>query len=368
MPIYLDLHIASGVTAHELAEAHMLDVKIQDHFFCKAMTYWFDPEKGRAFCLIEAPDKASVSEMHAKSHGLIPHEIIEVNKDVVNAFLGRIQDPADAVVDPQSNLKVFADPAFRIILITKIADSRLLSNTLGKERTQELLMLYTTIVRDQCRIHGGSEVYRREEGFVTSFSSQMPALNCAMEIRNKLQHAASQAGLRVSLHAGVPVDKDEQIFGATIRFGQFLCNIGGAAQVMISSVVRNLFRDNDWNLNGNESNTRCLTSTEESFLKALLDTLAANWKNPDFDVPDFCTLMSVSKSQLYRKCVNATGMSPNILLREYRLLQALDLLRNEERNISETTFDTGFSSPSYFTKCFQKRFGLQPMAYLKSRA
>src|SRR5690349_3042217 len=233
MPIYLDLHIASGVTARELAEAHMLDVKIQDHFLCKAMTYWFDADKGRVFCLIEAPDKASVSEMHAKSHGLIPHEIIEVNKDVVNAFLGRIQDPTDAIVDLQSNLKVFADPAFRIILITKIADSRLLANTLGKERTQELLLQYTTIVRDQCRIKGGSEVYRREEGFVTSITSAMPARNCAMEIRKKLQQAASQAELRISLNAGVPVDKDEQIFGATIRFGQFLCNIGSTGQVMI---------------------------------------------------------------------------------------------------------------------------------------
>jgi AraC-like DNA-binding protein len=61
-------------------------------------------------------------------------------------------------------------------------------------------------------------------------------------------------------------------------------------------------------------------------------------------------------------------MSPNNLLREYRLLQSLNLLRSEDRNISQTTFDTGFSSPSYFTKCFQKRFGLQPLAYLKTRA
>ena len=54
-----------------------------------------------------------------------------------------------------------------------------------------------------------------------------------------------------------------------------------------------------------------------------------------------------------------------MLLREYRLLQALDLLRNEDRNISQTTFDTGFSSPSYFTKCFKKKFGILPMAYLE---
>ena len=368
MPLYMDLHIASGVTAKQVAEAHVEDVKIQDHFFCKAMTYWFDADKGRVFCLIEAPDKESVIELHTKAHGLVPHEIIEVNKDVVNAFLGRIQDPGDAIIQPQSNLKVFIDPAFRIILITKITDARLLMHTLGKDRAQDLLLLYSTIVRDLCRMHGGREVYRREEGFVTSFSTQTRALDCALEIRRKLVHTAAATGLRVALHAGVPVDKDEEIFGATIRFGQFLCNIGTSGQVTISSAVRNLFKDNDWNLNGNEKNARCLSQGDESFLTTLLDTLASNWNNAEFDVPDFCRVMSVSKSQLYRKCVNATGMSPNMLLREYRLLQALDLLRNEDRNISQTTFDTGFSSPSYFTKCFQKRFGLQPLAYLKSRA
>ena len=89
----MDLHIAPGVTAKKLAEAHILDVKIQHHYCCKAMTYWIDEDKGVVFCLIEAPDKESVSEMHEKSHGLIPNEIIQVNTDVVNAFLGRIKDP-----------------------------------------------------------------------------------------------------------------------------------------------------------------------------------------------------------------------------------------------------------------------------------
>ena len=42
MPIYTDLHIAPGVTAKEVAEAHSLDVKIQHQYSCKAMTYWID--------------------------------------------------------------------------------------------------------------------------------------------------------------------------------------------------------------------------------------------------------------------------------------------------------------------------------------
>lgn len=74
--------------------------------------------------------------------------------------------------------------------------------------------------------------------------------------------------------------------------------------------------------------------------------------------------MSMSKSKLYRKSTSLTGFSPNSLLREYRLLKSLDLLKTD-RNISQTMFDCGFSSPSYFTKCFQKRFGMQPLNFLK---
>lgn len=363
----MDLHIVPGVTARQVAEAHLLDVKIQDHFLCKAMTYWLDEDKGRVFCLIEAPDKESVREMHEKAHGLIPNEIIEVNTDVVSAFLGRIQDPEDAVRQPATNLKVFSDPGFRVILFTKTTDSRLLAHTLGRERTQELLLLYSTIVREQCRNYGGREVYSREEGFVVSFSNPLHAMDCALAIRKKLVNTSGASGLHIALHAGVPVDKDDVIFGRTIRFAEFLCGLGKPGQIVMSSAVRNLFKDNDWNLNVGLDNARWLTGTEDIFIQSLLGVLGAHWHNPEFDIPDFCKVMSVSKSQLYRKCIAVTGMSPKMLLREYRLQQALHLLRNEQRNISETTFDTGFSSPSYFTKCFQKRFGLQPLAYLKTR-
>jgi AraC-like DNA-binding protein len=76
--------------------------------------------------------------------------------------------------------------------------------------------------------------------------------------------------------------------------------------------------------------------------------------------------MGMSKSTLYRTCRELTRLSPNALLQEFRLTQSLALLRSQARNIAQTTFDTGFSSPSYFSKCFQKRFGLLPLAYVKA--
>lgn len=367
MPLYMDFHSVPGVTAKDVAEAHIQDVKIQDHFFCKAMTYWLDEDKGSVFCLIEAPDKDSVLAMHEKAHGLIPHEIIEVNTDIVKSFLGRIKDPETAIENPETKLKVFSDPAFRVLLVTKTTDPRLLQHEHGKGRAHELLLLYGTLVREQCRKFEGREVYLKEDGFVIAFDSAMHAMDCALGIRKILNASARHIGLQIAVHGGDPVTQSEAIFGTSIQFARFLCSISNESQIMLSASVRSLMKEKSWSVAVEGDQVKVLSTTEEAFLIKLIDTLSKNWHNPDFDVPDFCEVMSMSKPQLYRKSMATTGMSPNNLLREYRLLQSLDFLSQDDRNISQTTFDSGFSSPSYFTKCFQKRFGIQPLAYLKAR-
>ncbi|MDT8324348.1 MAG: DUF4242 domain-containing protein, partial [Bacteroidota bacterium] len=93
MPIFMDRHDVPGETAADVARAHQQDLKIQDRFSCRAITYWFDEERGTAFCLIEAPDAQAVQDMHDNAHGLIPHRILQVERAAVEAFLGRIQDP-----------------------------------------------------------------------------------------------------------------------------------------------------------------------------------------------------------------------------------------------------------------------------------
>src|ERR1700730_9120124 len=114
MPIYMDIHDVPGIEALDLAEAHRKDMLLQDEFRCKCMTYWMDETRGNAFCLIEAPDISVLEEMHRRSHGIVPHKVIEVNSDVVKSFLGRIYDPEEAKIS-ENGLKVFSDSAFRVL-------------------------------------------------------------------------------------------------------------------------------------------------------------------------------------------------------------------------------------------------------------
>lgn len=362
MPIYMDRHIVPGIEARHAAEAHHEDLKIQEEYGCRCMTYWVDEERGSAFCLIDAPDIESVQKMHDRAHGLMPHEIIQVNSKVVEAFLGRIADPNTVSEGLSPDLKIFNDPAFRIILVSTTTPDGLLKHSLGSEKAGRLIALYHEIMRKQLSVYEGREVELKGGGFTASFVSVNQAVDCAIAVRDDLHIAGELIDLRIGINAGMPVNKSKELFGATVQMARYLCSIGKENQIVMASIIREIYKGqrND----GANNPFVWISPSDENFLQLLMDTLTANWQDSSFGVIDFCREMSMSKSKLYRKCTELTGMSPNELLREHRLLHSLELLKTE-RNISQTTFDCGFNSPSYFTKCFQQRFGIQPLAFAK---
>ena len=362
MPIYMDRHIVPGIEARHAAEAHREDLKIQDAYGCRCMTYWVDEDRGSAFCLIDAPDIDAVREMHDRAHGLMPHEIIQVNSNVVEAFLGRIQDP-EGYYEDDPNLKIFNDPAFRIILVSTTTATGLLKHRLGLEKADRLIALYHDIMRRQLRQFEGREVEQQGGGFTASFVSVTQAVNCAVAVKEDLHVAGELLDLRIGLNAGMPISKSKELFGDTVKMARYLCGIGSENQIMMASIIREIYKD-DGKTSNDRSQFKWINPSEENFLQLLMDTLNDKWQDPQFGVAEYCEHMSMSKSKLYRNCTRLTHMSPNELLKEFRLLKSLDLLKTD-RNITQTTFDCGFNSPSYFTKCFQKRFGMQPLTYAR---
>ncbi|MEO8763265.1 MAG: helix-turn-helix transcriptional regulator [Ginsengibacter sp.] len=79
---------------------------------------------------------------------------------------------------------------------------------------------------------------------------------------------------------------------------------------------------------------------------------------------NYCQETAMSKSQLYRKTLSLTGLSPNLFLKEYRLEKAKERMKKQRYTVAQITFDSGFTSASYFTKCFKKKYGFLPMAYI----
>ncbi len=80
MPRYLDMHNLPGVKAEDVAEAHKKDLQTQDQYGVSYIRYWVDEDKGKVFCLVDAPDADTAREVHRKAHGLVADEIYEVDE------------------------------------------------------------------------------------------------------------------------------------------------------------------------------------------------------------------------------------------------------------------------------------------------
>ena len=73
-----------------------------------------------------------------------------------------------------------------------------------------------------------------------------------------------------------------------------------------------------------------------------------------------CKEVGVSERQLQRKLKELAQISPNQLISSMRLNLAKEFLLSTQDSISEIAFKTGFSNPSYFSKCFRKEFNISP--------
>ena len=80
MPLFMDVHssVPDGTTATDVADAHAADVKVQDRYGVKYLNYWADPEAGKIFCLVDAPDADAARTVHREAHGLVADEIYPV--------------------------------------------------------------------------------------------------------------------------------------------------------------------------------------------------------------------------------------------------------------------------------------------------
>ncbi|WP_366935720.1 substrate-binding domain-containing protein [uncultured Bacteroides sp.] len=98
--------------------------------------------------------------------------------------------------------------------------------------------------------------------------------------------------------------------------------------------------------------------------KALID---AKMGDSNLNVEDLGKDMGLSRVQLYRKIKSLTNYSPNELLRIARLKKAASLLASSDMTVSEIGYEVGFSSPSYFAKCYKEQFGESPTDLLKRK-
>ena len=236
MPLFMDRHDVPGVTAEQVAQAHVADVGIAATFDVQFLAYWFDADQSQAFCLAKAPSGDSLTAVHRATHGLIPNEIISVSEDNVLRLLGRIGEVGDHGDD--------VNP-FRTILFTDLRGSTSMLDAVGQAAFMVLLTEHDLIIRRALVAAHGREVKHTGDGFMAAFDDVASALQCATAVQAGFAARPAESGtpelrVRIGIAAGEPVDHNDDLFGSTVTLASRICDAAEAGRVLTSDVVRDL--------------------------------------------------------------------------------------------------------------------------------
>lgn len=237
----MDRHFVEGATRSAVAHAHEKDLAIQDKYQVRFLTYWFDEPRCTAFCLIEAPDKETLQRAHEEAHGLVPNEIVEVDPSIVQAFLGRVEDPV--IVRPGGKLEEVIDSPFRAIMFTDLKDSTQMGVRYGDAKAMHLLRVHNALTRSAVRDHAGREIKHTGDGFMVSFATVADAVDCGVSIQRAFAaHNAANPQetlyLRIGISAGEPIEEHGDLFGMAVQLAARICAHSEPGRVLVAEVVR----------------------------------------------------------------------------------------------------------------------------------
>ena len=110
-----------------------------------------------------------------------------------------------------------------------------------------------------------------------------------------------------------------------------------------------------------------ISPADADFLERLKAAVMRNIGNSDFNVDLLAAEMNMSRTSLNRKVRGTLDQSPNNYIRIERLKAAAEMLKSGDKKVNEVCYNVGFSSPSYFTKCFYEQFGILPKEFNKEQ-
>ena len=233
--MYLDRHDIMGITAQQLADAHIQDLAAQEKHSVHYHTYWFDEEKGSVFCLAEGPSKEAIAAVHGEAHGQLASWILEIDQTLpLNSYFGSL--PSHPPGAP------YRESAMRVIAFTDMCGSVTQTQELGDEGYILLLEIHDDIVRTQLIEHNGREIKHTGDGIMAAFNSAVSAVLFAASVQQLvLSHnetADHQFFLRIGMTVGEPVTNGRSdLFGATVQIAARLCAVAAPGEILVSNTL-----------------------------------------------------------------------------------------------------------------------------------
>src|SRR6266566_1512269 len=245
MPLYMDIHELSEVTAEDVAKAHAKDMEVQRKYGVEYSKYWVNEKAGKIFCLVHAPNAEAAEHVHREAHGMLAEKIIEVQPELAEAFFGGVEtNDAGAVLVP-GGATDDRDPGIRTVLFTDIVDSTAFTQSMGDEAAMALFDVHNSVVRNALANSSGREVKHTGDGIMASFVSAASAVRCASRVQREVaKHGREKQDrsfqVRAGVAAGEPVEHHNDLFGCTVQLAARLCSHAGPQQILVSNVVAEL--------------------------------------------------------------------------------------------------------------------------------
>ena len=131
--------------------------------------------------------------------------------------------------------------------------------------------------------------------------------------------------------------------------------------------LRNLLRQKFSKMPLVPLNSIANNSMDDKFLTRMNEIIEKNFSNPELSVDFLAEKLCISRSGLFAKIKTLANITPNELIQVVRLKKAAILLAENKYRINEICYMVGFNNPSYFSKCFQKQFGMKPGEFVNGK-
>ncbi len=355
MPLFMDIHTVDSeeFSAEDVVKAHMEDLAVQDKFGVKQLKYWVNENARTIFCLMEGPNKDACNQVHLESHGNTACNIIEVADNEYNLFMGQGIDVDDLAKTNSGDL----DPGYRTILLTNIVCFSQSSNG------------YFGKIKDLVIEHNGVIVREPTNQIMVTFMYATDAISCASSIMELLVSASSKLEFNLAVVSGNPVDEEgTTFFEETKSKIKSLCSLGLNKKLYLDKQTIALSEKELQEQKEKQTNFTIVNNDDFAFSLILYNTIKKHFIRTDFNTEELFSEIGMSKSQASRKIKSLTGQAPNQLIQESRLQSTLNKMFQNSKTIAEIAYESGFNSPTYFTRVFKKRFGISPTDFIKQLA
>jgi len=361
----MDFHKFPNITIDDAKKAHLADERIQQKYGVKYLQFWVNEGAGTIFCLVEGPDMPTCESVHQMAHGHVACAMVEVDPSYYALIMGEnIRIDHGLVHDEDGSV----DLGYRSILAVTV-QGKPSSKSKHYEYLKAPLKTREVVLREISKFNGRAIKLTGDDSLLGVFNSAMQAVQCAREIQTglllqnkKMKGKEHPVFFSIGLSAGQPVTENNEFIEETIRLAKRLSLVAGEGHILLSSLIHELCED-DLAENGSIK-TKSVSANEEAFLMALFGIIEAQLSDENFNIESLVRAVGISRPQLYRKIHGLTSKAPNDLIRDLRLDKALSLIKRKSGNISEIAFEVGFSNPSYFSKCFARKFGCVPSRFM----